>query len=152
MWKQIVIGVVVGAALVSACPTSADDVVPTGVARPRFPSPRVASNLYKVAHEAMKNHARGMQALLTSVLLLDDDTTARLAASISEHPAFSEDARHWLRESGMPSHFFDQEDVLRRRASALARAARDHDAASIAPAFGAVTETCVTCHLAAAGH
>ncbi len=105
----------------------------------------------RVVQAAMLGHAHDMQRLVLAVALLDYGEVAQLARLLGDQPIFPEPVRERLRRAGLSSRFFKEADLLRTRAAALEAVAVMNFPQALAPAFGAVTESCVTCHSAYLG-
>lgn len=105
----------------------------------------------QVVQAAMLGHAHDMQRLVLAVALLDYGEVAKLARTVGDRPIFPEPMRERLRRAGLSSRFFKEADLLRTRAAALEAVAVMNFPQALAPAFGAVTESCVTCHSAYLG-
>ena len=98
--------------------------------------------------QRMVRHGRDMLALVEAVLLLDRETTQRLAAEIAAEPRLTRPIAGGADDvnAALPERFFVLQDELKSRAVDLAEAARGSDDAKLAARLGEVTQTCVSCH------
>lgn len=102
----------------------------------------------EMLHGRMLRHGDQLVYLVTSVLLLDYASTARLADALASEPRLGrptpedKDTLNAL----LPPAFFKYQDALTVHARELAAAARKSDDAALAETFAAVTKTCVGCH------
>ena len=98
--------------------------------------------------QRMVRHGRDMLALVQSVLLLDRETTQRLAAEIAAEPRLTRPIAGGADDvnAALPERFFVLQDELKSRAVELAEAARAADDTRLAARLGEVTQTCVSCH------
>jgi hypothetical protein len=96
----------------------------------------------------MARHGKSMSELVQAVIVLDYPRTARLAREIAEEPRLARPLSQNANEVNvsLPEPFFQLQDELRQRAARLAEAARTRGQTELAPAFGQLTETCVSCH------
>lgn len=100
--------------------------------------------------EHMESHGDDMTMLLWSVLFVDGQSTHDLAQVLASEPLFSRpiDSGDSTVNALLPDKFFVLQDAFAKRARQLLATSSHHprDAAAIARAFGALTETCVACH------
>lgn len=98
--------------------------------------------------QRMVRHGRDMLALVEAVLLLDRETTQRLAAEIAAEPRLTRPIAGGADDvnAALPERFFVLQDELKSRAADLAEAARSSDDTKLAARLGEVTQTCVSCH------
>jgi cytochrome c556 len=98
--------------------------------------------------QRMVRHGRDMLALVESVLLLDRETTQRLAAEIAAEPRLTRPIAGGADDvnAALPERFFVLQDELKSRATDLAEAARLGDDVKLAARLGELTQTCVSCH------
>jgi len=88
-----------------------------------------------------------MGALLESALMLDYPAAERAASVIAgSTPVPRAIYRNAGEDPHLPGEFHQYERQLRQRAKRLARAAREQNSRAVARAYGAMTETCVSCH------
>jgi hypothetical protein len=87
-----------------------------------------------------------MKALMTRVVLIDDDGVARAAGAIYDEPALARPVAGDELNGLLPERFFVLQDELRERARRLVIASSHHDRATVADEFAALAKTCVTCH------
>jgi hypothetical protein len=122
-------------------------------ARPWEPSPRhlsPSSELSPMARqllrERMVRHGKTMSELVHSVILLDYGESFRLSREIAEEPRLARPLQPNDMNASLPDKFFELQDELHERATRLAEAARTRNGSLLAPAFGQLAETCVSCH------
>jgi Cytochrome C' len=143
-FRTAILLLALSAAFTPSRPVSADP--------PRTPKLEPSGSLPKMArtllHERMQRHGADVNRLLTAVILLRYDETAEVAETIASEPRLSRPVPNGENDLNalLPENFFRLQDQLRDRARAVARAAEKHDDAKLAPAFGKLTETCVSCH------
>lgn len=107
--------------------------------------PRAVRDLLR---SRMSEHGQDMDDLLWSILFLDFDSAEQLASNIEMQPRLAEPINKDASElnSQIPKSFFDVQSQLFEKARALGEAARAHDEAEVATAYGEVMGTCVACH------
>ncbi len=117
-----------------------------GLQAPGYLSP-LARGLLK---RRMARHGQDTLALTQAVLLLDRETTQRLAAGIADEPRLTRPIAGGADDlnTALPERFFVLQDELRSRAKALLEVSRGNDDESLAARFGELTQTCVSCHSA----
>lgn len=118
--------------------------VKQGLEAPSYLSP-LARQLLK---QRMKRHGTDMLTMLRSVLLLDHESTQRLAAELAAEPRLTRPVAGGADDvnAALPERFFVLQDELRSRALELSAAAKASDESELAARLGAVTQTCVSCH------
>jgi hypothetical protein len=99
-----------------------------------------------VLRTKMRRHDLQMQAMLSRVVLLDDDGIARAAGEIYDEPALGRPVAGDELNQLLPDRFFQLQDELKAHAKQLVIASQAHDRAGVAEAFGALARTCVGCH------
>jgi hypothetical protein len=119
--------------------------------RPRKKSSPILSRSHrrwpKVLKAKMGRHDLQMNALMTRVVLLDDDGVARAAGAIYDEPSLARPVEGDDELNGLlPEPFFVLQDELRECARRLVIASSRHDRATVADEFAALSKTCVTCH------
>jgi hypothetical protein len=87
-----------------------------------------------------------MQALVTRVVLLDDDGVARAAGEIFDEPAFARPLAGDELNGLLPERFFALQDQLHTQARQVVVASSRHDRAAVAEAFAALSRSCIGCH------
>jgi hypothetical protein len=102
--------------------------------------------LVHVLKVKMGRHDLQMKALLTRVVLLDDDGIARAAGEIFDEPALAAPLAGDELNGLLPERFFTLQDELRKHAKQLVIASDRHDRAAVADEFAALSKTCVGCH------
>jgi hypothetical protein len=116
---------------------------------PRLP---LAGHLPEAARAAlrtqMREHARVMLELVSTVTVLDYDAVTRVVGRVLAEPTIarpvSNDATELNR--ALPERFFVLQDELRERLRRIEQAAARHDPDASAEALGAAINTCVHCH------
>ena len=101
----------------------------------------------------MQRHGADMVFLMAAILMLDHEEAERLAMKLASEPRMGRPAAGEVGTLSalLPEHFFDLQDQLLVRSSAVASAARRSDDGALAKAYGALAETCVACHSAYLG-
>jgi len=119
-----------------------------------LPTPTLSLTARALLHSKMVNHSKQMMELVRAVVLLDFAESAELGKSIATEQRFARPLSNDATElnSALPARFFDLQDQLRVRGQRLETAARGRDANGVAKSFGAVAETCVSCHSAYLSH
>jgi hypothetical protein len=100
----------------------------------------------QILRTKMGRHDLQMRALMSRVVLLDDDGIARAAGEIFDEPALARPLGADELNSLLPARFFDLQDELRTRARRLVAASGRHDRAAVAEEFAALAKSCVACH------
>ncbi|HEX2573149.1 MAG TPA: cytochrome c [Polyangia bacterium] len=136
----IVMAVAIGVHNASARPTEAQRHLPT----PEH-LPSAARSILK---KRMERHGRDMGELMWAVLLLDYDTTQKLAQQVATEPLLARPLAGDASElnSLLPERFFTLQDELKSNAATLARVAPQRDPEAMADAYGRLAHTCVACH------
>ena len=105
---------------------------------------------FSAARQVMKSkmgrHDIQMQALVSRVVLLDDDGVARVAGEIFDEPALARPLAGDELNGLIPERFFVLQDELRARARRLVVASGKHDHEALADEFAGLAKGCVTCH------
>lgn len=101
-----------------------------------------------LVHQKMASHSKQMTELVWAVVLLDYAQSASIAGAIGSEVRLARPTTGDATELGaaLSPRFFDLQDQLRARARQLEVAARLRDSAATAKAYGALAETCVSCH------
>ena len=94
----------------------------------------------------MNRHDVQMRNVLSRVVLLDDDGTARAAGEIFDEPALARPLSGEELNGLLPDRFFTLQDELKASARRLVIASGRHDHRAMAEELGALTRTCVSCH------
>jgi hypothetical protein len=100
----------------------------------------------QVIRSKMNRHDVQMRTLLSRVVLLDDDGTARVAGEIFDEPALARPVSGEELNGLLPNRFFTLQDELRASARRLVIASGRHDHGAMAEELGVLTKTCVSCH------
>jgi hypothetical protein len=117
------------------------------VARDQLPTSQSMPNAARqVVRSKMDRHDAQMKALISRVVLLDDDGVARVAGEIFDEPAIARPIGGAELDGLIPERFFVLQDELRARARQLVIASGNHDRDAIANEFAAVAKSCVACH------
>jgi len=120
---------------------------PKPVAREQLPaSSTIPPAARQVVRSKMARHQAQMQALVSRVVLLDDDGVARVAGEIFDEPALARPIAGDELNGLMPERFFVLQDELRARARKLVIASGRHDRDAIADEFAGLAKGCVSCH------
>lgn len=101
-----------------------------------------------VLRSRMASHAQDMGALMSAIMVLDYETIHDRALAIASDVNFARPLTGDATElnSLLPARFFDLQDEMKARARELAAAAAEQSAMRVAEAYGAASETCVSCH------
>lgn len=93
----------------------------------------------------MAQHGLSMTDLVWSIVLLDRDGTARVAADLEREPLLSPELG-----AAVPPRFADLERELRERAAGLGHLSREASATDgdLGRAFAQMASVCVDCHSA----
>lgn len=133
----IIAGVVGAAVLLRARP----------IARDQLPvAPAMPSAARQIVRSKMERHEAQMKALISRVVLLDDDGVARVAGEIFDEPALARPIAGDELNGLIPERFFALQDELRERARQLVIASGKHDREAVANEFAALAKSCVSCH------
>jgi hypothetical protein len=100
----------------------------------------------QVVRSKMARHEDQMRALLSRVVMLDDDGVARAAGEIFDEPALARPIAGDELNGLLPERFFLLQDELKAGARRLVIASQKRDHAAIADEFGALARSCVNCH------
>jgi hypothetical protein len=120
---------------------------PKQTARERLAEPAsIPAIARQILRTKMERHDAQMRALVTRVVLLDDDGIARAAGEIFDEPALAPPVGGDDLNNLLPKSFFVLQDELRSRARRLVAASMAHDHAVIADEFAALAKSCVSCH------
>jgi hypothetical protein len=135
---SLVLAVAVGLALLLRPKPIAHDELPASASMP--PAVR------QVVRSKMGRHEAQMQALVSRVVMLDDDGIARTAGEIFDEPALARPLAGDELNGLIPERFFALQDELRARARRLVAASGRHDRDAVAEEFAALAKSCVGCH------
>lgn len=120
---------------------------PKRVAEETLPESQVIPQIARqVVKSKMGRHDEQMRALLSRVVLLDDDGVARAAGAIFDEPALARPVVGDELNGLLPERFFVLQDELRAQARRLVVASGKHDREAVANEFGALAKSCVSCH------
>jgi cytochrome c556 len=113
-----------------------------------LPAPPLSLTARAIIHQKMANHSKQMTELVWAVVFLDYEQAARQASAIAAEPRFARPITGDATELNtvLPPRFFDLQDQLRLRARTLEAIARTRDPNATARAFGALADSCVSCH------
>jgi hypothetical protein len=100
----------------------------------------------QVVKSKMARHDDQMRALMSKVVLLDDDGIARAAGAIFDEPALARPIVGDELNGLLPERFFVLQDELRAQARRLVIASGKHDREAVANEFGGLAKSCVSCH------
>ena len=111
-----------------------------------MPPERIPSESEARLTDRMKRHGADLLGLTHAVTVLDWRAIAETADRIRLDTALTLNVDGGVKKD---TRFEQLDQQLRERVTELAAAARKHDDAALAPAFGRTMETCVRCHAAA---
>ncbi len=98
----------------------------------------------------MENHGFEMTSLMWATLMLDRRTAAETTRAILAEPRLARPITQDASElnAGLPTAFFELQDRFVAAAEHLNEVAERPDSSphNLAEAFGALTQTCVSCH------
>jgi hypothetical protein len=138
---------IIGSALLAGAVGLALFLRPRTVRQEQLAAPAsIPPAMIHVIRGKMGRHDAQMKALLTRVVLLDDDGIARAAGEIFDEPALARPVTGDELNGVLPERFFVLQDELRRRAKQLVVASNRHDRAAVAVEFAALSKTCLDCH------
>jgi hypothetical protein len=110
----------------------------------------VAASIPPVARQVLRGkmarHDEQMRALLSRIVLLDDDGIARAAGEIFDEAGLARPIVGDELNGLLPERFFALQDELRARARRLVIASQQRDRAVIGDEFAALAKSCVACH------
>ena len=135
---SLVLATVVGGAVLLRPRPVAQDQLP--------PSTTISPAARQVVRNKMARHEAQMKALVSRVVLLDDDGVARVAGEIFDEPALARPIAGDELNGLIPERFYVLQDELRARARKLVIASGRHDRDAIAEEFAGVARSCVGCH------
>jgi hypothetical protein len=120
---------------------------PRPIAREQLPSSAsIPPAARQVVRSKMARHEAQMKALVSRVVLLDDDGVARVAGEIFDEPALARPVGGDELNGLIPERFFLLQDELRERARQLVIASSGHNREAIASEFAAIAKSCISCH------
>lgn len=120
---------------------------PKPIAREELPaSATIAPAARQVVRSKMARHEAQMKALVSRVVLLDDDGVARVAGEIFDEPALARPVQGDELNGLIPERFFVLQDELRERARQLVIASSSHNREAITNEFAAIARSCIGCH------
>jgi hypothetical protein len=153
IWTATLLG---GIAIFATCANQAQNQPPQraqlaqAVAPPHRPGPGeyLSPTARVILETRMASHARRMNGLVSSIMILEYPEIAEGAEQIAADASLSRPITGDATElnSALPQGFFLQQDQLRAQARALADAARALDPHRVADAYGRLSEACVRCH------
>jgi len=108
-----------------------------------MPAERIPSEAEAKLTDRMKRHGADLLGLTHAVTVLDRKAIAETADRIRLDTALTLGLDGGVAKD---TRFQQLDQQLRERVTELATAARKHDDAALAPAFGRTMETCVRCH------
>jgi hypothetical protein len=137
----------VGSAVLAAAVGTAIALRPKPLSEGKLPeSMTVPAPARQVVKSKMGRHDAQMRALMSRVVLLDDDGIARAAGEIFDEPALARPVAGDELNRLLPERFFVLQDELRGQARRLVIASGKHDREAVANEFGALAKSCVSCH------
>jgi hypothetical protein len=138
LFASVAVAVVVGGAIFLRPRSSARDEL----ARPAAIPPAMLG----VIKSKMGRHDAQMKALMSRVVLLDDDGVARAAGELFDEPSLARPIAGDELNGLLPERFFVLQDEIRQQARRLVIASTHHDRAAVANEFAAMSKTCIACH------
>lgn len=99
-----------------------------------------------VIRTKMRRHGEQMTTLVSHVIVLDYDGTARAAGEIFDEPALARPIAGDELNGLLPARFFDLQDAMRAQARAMVDAAAQRNSKAVAESFGALARSCIGCH------
>jgi hypothetical protein len=136
-------------ALLPLAAHAGDTVFPTAAEKQnaRLLDPKHVSERTKAYLKTkMKNHGADARQLATDVALLQWEKVKKHANEIAVQPRVDRSAAGKVGAIELSDAFFELQDLLRTRASELEASADRKDPKATAAAFGAMLDTCATCH------
>lgn len=94
----------------------------------------------------MRRHREQLPALVSSVIVLDYDGTARAAGEIFDEPEIARPVSGDELNVMLPERFFVLQEALRSGARQVVESAAQHDSRRLAETFSELTKTCIACH------
>jgi len=139
---------IMGALIVASAIGLAVFLRPKPTAREELAAPgTIPPAAIAVLRSKMGHHDAQMKTLLDRVLMLDDDGIARAAGEIFDEPALARPVMGDELNALLPERFFTLQGELREHARQLVAASVRHDRAGVADEFGALSKSCVACHV-----
>ncbi len=149
MAKRWIVALVGALAVSPACERASARPPVQGPGLQELPPPGYLSPVARdVIRSRMGRHGGDMTRVLWAAVLLDYGEVAEFAGSIEAEPMLARprpgDSESLNTE--LPSRYFDLQDDLRERASAVKKAALQRSSDALGKAFGRLSETCIACH------
>jgi hypothetical protein len=135
---SVVVAAAIGLALLLRPRPIAHEELPAAASLP--PAAR------QVVRSKMARHDEQMRALLSRIVLLDDDGIARTAGALFDEPGLARPIAGDELNGLLPEQFFVLQDELKARARRLVIASQQRDRAVISDEFAALAKSCVGCH------
>jgi hypothetical protein len=107
---------------------------------------RLSPTVRAVIHSKMNRHGEQLTQLVSRVVVLDYDGTARAAGAIFDEPTLARPIAGDELNAALPERFFQYQDALRAGAKELVTTAARRDGARLAESFGSLMTTCLRCH------
>jgi hypothetical protein len=99
-----------------------------------------------IIRSKMQRHREQLGALLSQMVVLDYDGSARTAGEIFDEPALARPITGDELNGALPERFFVLQDRLRADARQVVAAAARRDRVGFGQAFGALAGSCIACH------
>jgi hypothetical protein len=109
---------------------------------------RIPPALASVIRTKMGRHGEQMRSLVSHVVVLDYDRTARVAGEIFDEPALARPIAGDELNGLLPARFFELQDAMRAQARVMVDAAARRNNKAVSDAFGALAKSCIGCHAA----
>jgi len=107
---------------------------------------RIPPAAASVIRSKMKRHGEQMRTLVSRVVVLDYDGTARAAGEIFDEPALARPISGDELNGLLPARFFELQDAMRAQSRVMVEAAARRNSRAVADSFGALAKSCIECH------
>ena len=107
---------------------------------------RIPPAVSAIVRSKMRRHGEQMRTLVSRVVVLDYDGTARAAGEIFDEPALARPIAGDELNGLLPARFFDLQDAMRAQARVMVDAAARRNSKAVADSFGALAKSCIGCH------
>jgi len=107
---------------------------------------RIPLAVGEIIRSKMRRHGEQMKTLVSRVVVLDYDGTARVAGEIFDEPALARPIAGDELNGLLPARFFDLQDAMRAQARVMVGAAAQRNSKAVADSFAALAKSCIGCH------
>jgi len=107
---------------------------------------RIPPAVGEIIRSKMRRHGEQMKTLVSRVVVLDYDGTARVAGEIFDEPALARPIAGDELNGLLPARFFDLQDAIRAQARVMVGAAAQRNSKAVADSFAALAKSCIGCH------